>query len=132
MRFTGYGLGRIPVFIVALSGVLAAPVVAETTAAPTTQPSNGLVPTTLLQVGKGVEPTIRSLFGPRTERQYFSPFEIMNPSHIRPELPMEIGEYRDLQVFMGFQSVGRFQALQQENVFIKGVHQPGLNPGLQD
>jgi len=104
-----------------------------TAGGPTTQQTS--TPTnsgTSITLGAGIGPRLETIFKPRTEQIYFSPFEIMNPSHIRPDLPMEIGSYKDLHLDMGFQSVGRFQAIQQENVFIKGAHQKGLNPGIQD
>jgi hypothetical protein len=76
--------------------------------------------------------TLKSLFAPRTEDIYFSPFDIMNPSHIRPDVPLQIGHYEDLHLYMGLQTVGRFQAITQNKVVVGGMPQSGLNPGLQD
>ena len=56
----------------------------------------------------------------------------MNPAHMRSDMPVQIGGYQDMGVYMGFQSVGRFQALQQENAYVSGKKQPGLDPGFQD
>jgi hypothetical protein len=47
-------------------------------------------------------------------------------------MPMQIGGVDDLSLYMGLQTVGRFQAIQQENVSIGGVQQPGIDPGFQD
>jgi hypothetical protein len=83
-------------------------------------------------LGGNDEHTIKTLFAPRTEKEYFSPFDIMNPAHIRADMPMQIGQFEDMSLYVGFESVGRWQALQQENVYIKNVKQPGLDPGFQD
>src|SRR5580658_3458716 len=76
--------------------------------------------------------TIKSLFAPRTEDEYFSPFDIMNPEHMRADMPLQIGGVEDLNLYMGLQTVGRLQALQQQNVYIAGAKQAGLDPGFQD
>jgi hypothetical protein len=75
---------------------------------------------------------VKSLFEAKTEDEYFSPFDIMNPAHIRADMPLQIGRLEDMNLYMGLQTVGRYQALQQSNVYIKGVSQPGLDPGFQD
>lgn len=74
----------------------------------------------------------QTLFAARSEKEYFSPFSIMNPAHIRPDLDMQIGAYRDMNLYMGLETVGRYQAIQQQNVYISGAKQPGLDPGFQD
>jgi hypothetical protein len=110
-----------------------------TFASPATQPwpaspqARVAAPVLDLTAGNNVGSTLRnSLFAPRTTAEYFSPFDIMNPAHIRADMPMQIGSLEDLKLYMGLQSVGRFQALQQQNVFIGGVQQAGLDPGIQD
>ncbi len=82
--------------------------------------------------GQAVDRAVESLFAAPTEMKYFSPFEIMNPGHIRPDLPLEIGRWRDLRLDMGFQSVGRFQFLHQDNAFTGNTNLQGLNPGFQN
>lgn len=105
---------------------------------PTTQPastSNGSTAQTgspAFIIGGNDETAIKTLFAPRTENEYFSPFDIMNPAHIRADMPMQIGRFEDMSLYMGFQSVGRVQAIQQLDVSIKNVKQPGLDPGFQD
>ncbi len=101
---------------------------APTPAAPQAAPQ----PATNPQPENGAAKAVKSLFEPRSEQQYFAPFDIMNPSHIRPDVPMEIGRLDDLHLNLGLHTVGRFQALHQENVSISGVPQQGLNPGFQD
>lgn len=81
---------------------------------------------------ESVDHTFETLFAARTERDYFSPFDIMNPAHIRADMPMQIGSFRDMNLYMGLQTVGRYQALQQQNAYIKGVKQAGVDPGFQD
>jgi len=76
--------------------------------------------------------TVKTLFAPRTDEVYFSPFDIMNPSHIRPDLSMQIGHYEDLSLLLGVQVAGRMQAISQNNVTSGGVSQQSLNPGFQD
>ncbi len=75
---------------------------------------------------------VKTLFAPRNEKEYFSPFEIMDPAHMRADMPMQIGGWQDMNLYMGLQTVGRLQALQQENVSINHVSQAGLDPGFQD
>lgn len=98
----------------------------------TSQPSPSDNTTTMGLTAGNVGATLKSLFGPRTEDEYFSPFDIMNPEHMRADMPLKIGGYDDLNLYMGLQTVGRFQALQQQNVSIDGVKQAGLDPGIQD
>ena len=102
----------------------------ETQPAPSTQPSE----TSAMPPSRSVYDigALKTLFAPRTEEEYFSPFEIMNPSHIRPDLPLVIGQYEDLSLHLGLQTVGRFQAVSQDKVTSGGVVQQDLNPGLQD
>lgn len=109
---------------------------------PTTQPtaSSAAIGATGGQSGvpinffsaNNVGQTVKGLFAARTEKEYFSPFDIMNPAHMRLDMPMEIGRFEDMNLYIGLQTVGRVQALQQQNVSIKGVDQPGLDPGFQD
>lgn len=115
----------------ALAGGLAIPAPAQPTTMATTMPSDSSVSVQPSQGESKIGSEVKSWFQPRTEEQYFSPFEIMNPSHIRPDMPLEIGQIDDLHLNLGFQSEGRLQVLQQEHVFIKGVNKPGLNPGFQ-
>jgi hypothetical protein len=56
----------------------------------------------------------------------------MNPAHMRADMPMQIGAWRDLNLYLGLQTVGRVQDLEQQNVSISGVRQPGLDAGFQD
>lgn len=74
----------------------------------------------------------QTLFAARNQDEPFSPFRIMNPAHIRPDLNMQIGSFRDMNLYMGLETVGRYQAIQQQNVFIKGARQSGIDPGFQD
>lgn len=74
----------------------------------------------------------QTLFAARTEEEYFSPFKIMNPAHIKPDLDMQIGAFRDMNLYIGLETVGRYQAIQQQNVYISGAKQPGIDPGFQD
>jgi|SRR5665213_3669378 len=68
-----------------------------------------------------IDQRVSTLFAPRTENEYFSPFDIMNPAHIRADMPLQIGGFHDLSLYMGLETVGRYQAIRQENVFIKGA-----------
>ncbi len=79
-----------------------------------------------------VKQTVKTLFAPRTEEEYFSPFDIMNPAHMRADMPMQIGSLEDMNLYIGLQTVGRFQAIQQKDVSIAGVPQSGLDAGFQD
>ncbi len=74
----------------------------------------------------------KTLFAARTEKEYFSPFDIMDPAHMRADMPMQIGGWRDMNLYIGLQTVGRVQDLEQQNVSISGVKQPGLDAGFQD
>ena len=51
---------------------------------------------------------------------------------MRADMPLAIGGIEDLSLYMGLQTVGRLQALQQQNVYIAGAKQAGLDPGFQD
>jgi hypothetical protein len=75
---------------------------------------------------------VKTLFAARTEKEYFSPFDIMDPAHMRADMPMEIGGWQDMSLYIGLQTVGRLQALDQENVSINHVPQGGLDAGFQD
>jgi hypothetical protein len=117
-------------------GMFASP---ATEPSPTTQPmpvsaqSGGVAIPLTLTAGNNVGSTIsNSLFAPRTQKEYFSPFDIMNPANIRADMPMQIGSLQDLNLYLGLQTVGRLQGLQQHNVSIGGVQQAGLDPGIQD
>ena len=101
---------------------------ATTTVAPTAAaPSSFAFPS-----AESVDHNFETLFAAQTEKEYFSPFSIMNPAHIRSDMPMQIGSFRDMNLYMGLQAVGRFQTLQQNNVYLKGKKQPGLDRGFQD
>jgi hypothetical protein len=110
-------------------GAFAAPPTSQPSPA-SAQPAGGATPLSLTTGSMGT--TIKSLFGPKTEEDYFSPFDIMNPEHMRADMPLQIGGVEDLNLYMGLQTVGRFQTLQQQNVSIAGVKQAGLDPGFQD
>ena len=45
---------------------------------------------------------------------------------------MQIGKSEDLELYMGFRSVGRFQALQQRKCLYRRRPAGGLDPGIQD
>jgi hypothetical protein len=98
-------------------------------AATASRPSEGI-----LRIGPpgDLGAAVRSLFEPRTEEEYLSPFEIQNPAHMPPDLHLEIGQWNNLHLDIGVHSVGRFQALEQENVAIGGTPVASLNPGLQN
>ena len=96
------------------------------------QPMPPAAPGEPAMTGNRVNEFLGSLFKPRTEQQYFAPLEKMNPEHIRPDIPLEIGRLQDLSLNLGVHTVGRLQAITQENVAINGVEQDGLNPGFQN
>ncbi len=74
-----------------------------------------------------ISATVDNLFAPRTKEEYFSPFSKENPDHMRPDQHMQIAQYGNMKLYMGFWTVGRFQALQQYN-----LHSPtGMNPNFQ-
>ncbi len=74
---------------------------------------------------------VGSLLGPRTENEYFTPFELMRPDFPANSLKVKIGQLDGMQVFMGFQAEMRAQDLVQGDVFDEGVRVPGLSPGFQ-
>ena len=112
--------------------ILTATSLAEQGPAPsTTQPSGSNAPPASESV-YSINGMAKTLFAPRTEEEYFSPFDIMNPEHMRADMPLRIGGVEDLDLYMGLQTVGRLQALQQQNVYIAGAKQAGLDPGFQD
>jgi len=84
-----------------------------------------------LQLAPSLDEPIKSLFAPRTQDEYFSPFSIMNPAGMRPDMNLEIARYQDMHLYIGLDTVGRFQFLHQANVDVKGVDQGGINPGFQ-
>jgi hypothetical protein len=108
------------------------------TTQPTTQPapikaaSNQSGSSSVFFSNNNIGQEVKTLFAERTEKEYFSPFDIMDPAHMRADMPMQIGGWQDLNLYMGLQTVGRLQALQQENVSINHVNQAGLDPGFQD
>jgi hypothetical protein len=69
-------------------GAFAAPPTSQPSPA-SAQPAGGATPLSLTTGSMGT--TIKSLFGPKTEEDYFSPFDIMNPAHIRADMPLQIG-----------------------------------------
>jgi hypothetical protein len=84
-----------------------------------------------LQLGGNVGQSLKSDFAPRTEDVYFSPFSMMNPDGMMPNMTMQIGQYEDMHLYVGLDTVGRFQFLTQNNVFVKGADQGNINPGFQ-
>ena len=75
-----------------------------------------------------ISETVENLFAAPTKEEYFSPFSKENPDHMRPDMHMQIAQWQDMKFYMGFWTVGRFQAIQQFNV----PGNTGLNPGFQD
>jgi hypothetical protein len=78
--------------------------------------------------GEGLIP---SLLGPRTEKEYFTPFELMRPDFPANSLKLEIGRLDGMQVFMGFQAEMRAQDLVHADVYDGGERQLSLSPGFQ-
>ncbi len=79
-----------------------------------------------------INQTVQSMFAPPTGENYFSPFRIENPAHIRPPMHMQIGQLGDMRLYMGLQTVGRWQALTQQSAYSSPTKQyPGLDPGFQ-
>ena len=74
-----------------------------------------------------INATVDNLFAPRTKIQYFSPFSKENPDHMRPDQHMQIAQYGNMKLYLGFWTVGRFQALQQYNLRTP----TGMNPNFQ-
>jgi hypothetical protein len=129
IRHTGFLAGFSLALLAFAERSLAEPATSQPSA-DNAQPASNANPLGLSSGNIGA--TIKSLFAPRTEDEYFSPFDIMNPEHIRADMPLRIGGIEDLSLYMGLQTVGRLQALQQQNVYIAGVKQAGLDPGFQD
>jgi hypothetical protein len=59
--------------------------------------------------GSPEQDPFESLLGPRLEKEYFTPFEQMRPDFPARNLHLEIGQWKDMQVLMGFQAVTRFR-----------------------
>ncbi|HTV46866.1 MAG TPA: hypothetical protein VMG59_00350 [Phycisphaerae bacterium] len=82
-----------------------------------------------------ISETFQNMFTPPTGINYFSPFENQNPSHIRPDMNMQIGQLGDMRFYIGVQTVGRYQALTQQAAYhtppMPAVEYPGLDPGFQ-
>ncbi len=74
-----------------------------------------------------INATMENLFAPPTADRYFSPFKDENPDHMRPDMNMQVGQWGNMKFYMGFWTVGRFQALQE---FSTGTP-VGLNPNFQ-
>jgi|GEM_PF-5574272 len=74
-----------------------------------------------------IDETVANLFAPPTKDKYFSPFKDENPDHMRPDMHMQIAQYGNMKLYMGFWTVGRFQALQDYNLDPSS----GLNPNFQ-
>jgi hypothetical protein len=74
---------------------------------------------------------ITSLLGPKTEGEYFTPFDQMVPDFPARNMKLEIGRWKGMEVLMGFQAVSRFQILNQADVDAGGVPKPSLDPGFQ-
>ena len=74
---------------------------------------------------------LASVFSARTQARYFSSLSRENPAHIRPNLNMLVGRYKDLRFYAGMQLVDRFQALTQQAASNNGTPLQQLNPGFQ-
>ncbi len=74
-----------------------------------------------------IDETVANLFAPPTKDRYLSPFKDENPDHMRPDMHMQIAQYGNMKLYMGFWTVGRFQALQEYNL----NPSRGLNPNFQ-
>ncbi len=74
-----------------------------------------------------ISETINNLFAPPTKEHYLSSFVDENPDHMRPDMHMQIAQYGNMKLYMGFWTVGRFQALQLYNIHPSA----GLNPNFQ-
>jgi hypothetical protein len=84
-----------------------------------------------VEIAPNLGGTVQSLFAPRTQQEYFTPFSIMNPDGMRPDMNLEVARYQDMHLYLGLDTVGRFQFLSQNNVFVKGVDQGNIDPGFQ-
>ncbi len=105
-------------------------------ATPTTRPAagnaaRGMRQAPLLSLNDDVNDGVHSLFEARTQEEYFSPFDHMNPAHMRADMPMQIGQLDDMSLYMGLQTVGRVQYLQQHDAYTNGVKNGGLDGGFQ-
>lgn len=127
-------MGYVGGFLLTGFALTAMSLAAVTTQPSSTQPSaaSGQSPAFTLLASDSTNATLHTLFAPRTEQEYFSPFDDMNPAHMRPDMPLQIGSYEDLHLYMGLLTVGRFQAITQQNVSIAGVSQQQQVPGIQD
>lgn len=81
--------------------------------------------------GEKLDEQVRSLFDARTEKAYFTDVDEMDPSSIKSDTLIQIGQYSDLGLFMGLDTVGRVQAFEQDDVVIGGVPAGALDPGFQ-
>ena len=96
--------------------------------------------------GNNIGHAIASAFAPPTGENYFSPFSIENPDHMRPDMHMQVAQWEDMKFYIGLQSVGRAQWLTQRNASFSGMAganpdqntlgdpvgtYPGLDPGFQ-
>jgi Skp family chaperone for outer membrane proteins len=77
--------------------------------------------------GNNINATIENLFAPPTGEHYFSPFSKQNPDHMRPDQHMQIAQWGNMKLYLGFWTVGRFQGLQQYNL----GKPTGMNPNFQ-
>jgi hypothetical protein len=55
----------------------------------------------------------------------------MDPDYRTQQMDLLVGSIGDLDLYIGLQTAGRFQWLEQEDVFIGGVEQESLDPGFQ-
>ncbi len=79
-----------------------------------------------------IDATMQEMFAPPTGENYFSPFRDQNPAHIRPPMHMQVGQVGDLRLYMGLQTVGRYQAITQQSAYYNTINQyAGLDPGFQ-
>jgi hypothetical protein len=83
--------------------------------------------------GNNVGQQVDSLFQPKSDESYFMTIDKMDPAHIRADMPMQIGQYEDMHLYMGLDTVGRLQGITQENAYFpRGTQLENLNLGFQD
>ncbi len=93
--------------------------------------------------GNNIGATVGQMFAPPTGENYFSPYTRETPEFTgTPPMGMQIGQYGDMRLYMGLQTVGRYQALEQQSAFASGFagatpdglpagQYAGLDPGFQ-
>ncbi len=90
-----------------------------------------------------INQTVQNMFAPPTGENYFSPFRRETPEYNGfPHLHMQIGQFDNMHLYMGLDTVGRFQWLTQHSAYASGFagstpdgltagQYPGLDPGFQ-